>query len=139
MIRRTPGSTRTHTLFPYTTLFRACGQSFWTGAEGLMMMVSAARIDLSQAGMEQDFPFSPEWQTAATRVAARVVVICRSDQIDWNSFIKVEIGVIRRPGLDARSEEHTSELQSLMRISYAVFCLKKKNTQHTQNKTHRIQ
>src|SRR3546814_12741304 len=101
MIRRTPGSTRTHTLFPYTTLFRACGQSFWTGAEGLMMMVSAARIDLSQAGMEQDFPFSPEWQTAATRVAARVVVICRSDQIDWNSFIKVEIGVIRRPGLDA--------------------------------------
>src|SRR3546814_11777074 len=66
-----------------------------------MMMVSAARIDLSQAGMEQDFPFSPEWQTAATRVAARVVVICRSDQIDWNSFIKVEIGVIRRPGLDA--------------------------------------
>src|SRR3546814_2570160 len=51
--------------------------------------------------MEQDFPFSPEWQTAATRVAARVVVICRSDQIDWNSFIKVEIGVIRRPGLDA--------------------------------------
>src|SRR3546814_4450097 len=46
-------------------------------------------------------------------------------------------GLLRQPSARPRSEEHTSELQSLMRISYAVFCLKKKNhTQHKQNITH---
>src|SRR3546814_1661464 len=75
MIRRPPRSTRTDTLFPYTTLFR-----------------SLARVSIR-----------------ACSVAARSGVASR-----W-----------RERG--ERSEEHTSELQSLMRISYAVFCLKKKN------------
>src|SRR3546814_6244812 len=78
MIRRPPRSTRTDTLFPYTTLFRS-----HPGAP--------------DRGVRADCRAEP----AATRAAR-----------------------CPRP----RSEEHTSELQSLMRISYAVFCLKKKNT-----------
>src|SRR3546814_1957980 len=82
MIRRPPRSTRTDTLFPYTTLFR-----------------SHQRI----AGIERSpLPFRHRLQRCASSHA---------------------------PGMarcSPRSEEHTSELQSLMRISYAVFCLKKK-------------
>src|SRR3546814_20637215 len=86
MIRRPPRSTRTDTLFPYTTLFR-----------------SDRRFDLQE----------PRWaQGVATRRRGRLP---RADGR-------------RRAGQRERSEEHTSELQSLMRISYAVFCLKKKNT-----------
>src|SRR3546814_9185881 len=77
MIRRPPRSTRTDTLFPYTTLFRSPGRHQGAG------MLHCGR----QAARAHEYP-----------------------------------GVPRRP----RSEEHTSELQSLMRISYAVFCLKKK-------------
>src|SRR3546814_11374981 len=89
MIRRPPRSTRTDTLFPYTTLFRSTAFNlvallFVFGAP----MIIAFKIFLAK--------------TTASR---------RSD----------------RPGA-TRSEEHTSELQSLMRISYAVFCLKKKKT-----------
>src|SRR3546814_5313720 len=87
MIRRPPRSTRTDTLFPYTTLFRSHEQR---------------RFDLHQALDD------------AEAVEPRHLDI-EEDQI----------GLV---GLDRadRSEEHTSELQSLMRISYAVFCLKKK-------------
>src|SRR3546814_7482646 len=85
MIRRPPRSTRTDTLFPYTTLFRSKGGA-WLAApsvRGWMAVCPMAR---------------PGCMIAAT-AAARMML---------------------------RSEEHTSELQSLMRISYAVFCLKKK-------------
>src|SRR3546814_6784043 len=75
MIRRPPRSTRTDTLFPYTTLFRS--------------VISGALSLHSQ---------TPSWLSRSAR-----------------------------SGTMPRSEEHTSELQSLMRISYAVFCLKKKN------------
>src|SRR3546814_13806732 len=70
MIRRPPRSTRTDTLFPYTTLFRSH---------------------------------------------------------EYRYHVRDYIGIVRGNGAGMRSEEHTSELQSLMRISYAVFCLKKKN------------
>src|SRR3546814_4897681 len=96
MIRRPPRSTRTDTLFPYTTLFRSAIQCRWVAC--------AARI----AGIGRP-------------VASRIS----------------RIGGIAQPGRvrgDSRSEEHTSELQSLMRISYAVFCLKKK-TQHNRRTT----
>src|SRR3546814_8288587 len=87
MIRRPPRSTRTDTLFPYTTLFRS----------------NAGSGALRTAGGGSE-PLSCE--------AGRSRTAC------------------------ARSEEHTSELQSLMRISYAVFCLKKKNKKTlTRNKT----
>src|SRR3546814_16237407 len=86
MIRRPPRSTRTDTLFPYTTLFRSTG--FHRVAVG-RALPDAERVS----------PASDE-----------IVVVC-----DHAVVIA-----------DDRSEEHTSELQSLMRISYAVFCLKKK-------------
>src|SRR3546814_1655171 len=98
MIRRPPRSTRTDTLFPYTTLFRSSGQIV-----PRVGLCGAPRRDHRQEGRGH-----------------------------------------REAAAQARSEEHTSELQSLMRISYAVFCLKKKKKNTTHNKYldilhHRIQ
>src|SRR3546814_3703802 len=87
MIRRPPRSTRTDTLFPYTTLFRS----------------QQRQRSRRQGRHRRSDPACPGGKTA---------------------------------GMDERrSEEHTSELQSLMRISYAVFCLKKKTKQHKPRKT----
>src|SRR3546814_5880470 len=99
MIRRPPRSTRTDTLFPYTTLFRSTG--------GL----HAARGRARDRG--------PGKRQAARRRARR------QGRLD-----RQRVAQEGRPAVlpRARSEEHTSELQSLMRISYAVFCLKKKKT-----------
>src|SRR3546814_4371906 len=97
MIRRPPRSTRTDTLFPYTTLFRSTDQ-------------------LGVESVEVDRPHEQHQDQVGQQVG--LVAVSES-----------------RAGLDerlARSEEHTSELQSLMRISYAVFCLKKtKSKQHS--------
>src|SRR3546814_1352326 len=106
MIRRPPRSTRTDTLFPYTTLFRSVG-----GAQPRLYVPDLLRRrqrDLSPVGDARDDP----------------VRACRH---------RFRLYRRRRPGgAVGRSEEHTSELQSLMRISYAVFCLKKnKQQKHT--------
>src|SRR3546814_4899504 len=101
MIRRPPRSTRTDTLFPYTTLFRShvdvirdlrahgihctCDGANWAAWNGHVDVIRDLRAHSTH---------------------------CTSDGADWAAM--------------NRSEEHTSELQSLMRISYAVFCLKKK-------------
>src|SRR3546814_4538419 len=102
MIRRPPRSTRTDTLFPYTTLFRSIG-------------CFAARFR-TRATTDGPYPSAP----AAACVVHRHMGAerCR----DRHGGARDQSGA---SGL--RSEEHTSELQSLMRISYAVFCLKKKN------------
>src|SRR3546814_6849784 len=108
MIRRPPISTRTDTLFPYTTLCRS------------------QRTDEGEA---------PEDSEAPRRAAASATLWQR--RLRWLRQIKIERTVALI--LLVRSEEHTSELQSLMRISYAVFCLKKKTktyTQSTQNIAH---
>src|SRR3546814_7423346 len=101
MIRRPPRSTRTDTLFPYTTLFRShrSQHAAWC----------SCRPSCGRSGVP-DPPFYPK-------------AGCRA--------VRFEIGRVDHDRL--RSEEHTSELQSLMRISYAVFCLKKQN-QKTQEK-----
>src|SRR3546814_2550287 len=91
MIRRPPRSTRTDTLFPYTTLFRSPLPRYRTGDP------------FAVAGMGTDPPVQTDGQLE------------------------------RHQG--ARSEEHTSELQSLMRISYAVFCLKKKKQEYRRMPT----
>src|SRR3546814_7913763 len=115
MIRRPPRSTRTDTLFPYTTLFR----SRVAGLKGQQLQGVEER---SADGL------TPVQQLAAIGVKADELM-ARQQEI-WAQ----------------RSEEHTSELQSLMRISYAVFCLKKKkkhkqykynNTNHITYKTHK--
>src|SRR3546814_1590102 len=100
MIRRPPRSTRTDTLFPYTTLFRSGDTRLATA----VLDVSGAL----QPGLAVRVRLLPS-RGAETGGPARIVVA------------------------DERSEEHTSELQSLMRISYAVFCLKKKNQQNMCN------
>src|SRR3546814_5203286 len=97
MIRRPPRSTRTDTLFPYTTLFRSLHE---------------VRIDTEE--LCEPFERGRYWTNAWQRLDFFV-----GDQIILHSRQPQEI---EQP----RSEEHTSELQSLMRISYAVFCLKKK-------------
>src|SRR3546814_10288768 len=90
MIRRPPRSTRTDTLFPYTTLFRSC----------------CCRKSKDLGSIDEMQP----------------------------SHSSTRRGCFSRGSLD-RSEEHTSELQSLMRISYAVFCLKKKKNTNNIAKT----
>src|SRR3546814_3179648 len=97
MRRRPPRSTRTDTLFPYTTLFRSPSgkhQIRWRNMHPIIR------------------------ESSADRLLSIVDIILRL--------------LIRVTASSPRSEEHTSELQSLMRISYAVFCLKKKNKNHTK-------
>src|SRR3546814_3812788 len=99
MLRRPPRSTRTDTLFPYTTLFRSLGPQL-------------RRSDRA-AWRARDDPRDERTQRRGGADRARDAAAATGREY---------------PALPCRSEEHTSELQSLMRISYAVFCLKKKNT-----------
>src|SRR3546814_11558864 len=97
MIRRPPRSTRTDTLFPYTTLFRSVAKQCASGCN------QQGRPQLQRTQCDQGTDREQRQRGGDER--------------------------------DRRSEEHTSELQSLMRISYAVFCLKKKNKK--PNKRHK--
>src|SRR3546814_13499348 len=104
MIRRPPRSTRTDTLFPYTTLFRSASPTL-LNARPLRSIRDLTDHVILHADEGR------EWQT-------------------WLAAAKaLELG-------KGRSEEHTSELQSLMRISYAVFCLKNKKNIHHKLTTH---
>src|SRR3546814_2131589 len=109
MIRRPPRLTRTDTLFPYTTLFRSPGSA--STATGCASCVEPA---LWLPGQINVAPFS-----------------ALKGEIGHITLTRYSIWPVG-PRHISRSEEHTSELQSLMRISYAVFCLKKKkNIIHT--------
>src|SRR3546814_2086311 len=114
MIRRLPRSTRTDTLFPYTTLFRSC-----RGFKSLLRY---------QNPFSADDPF---WTLTD-------IFPTKSDIFGFQLRTLMSCCDPLRPltSICFRSEEHTSELQSLMRISYAVFCLKKKSKQKipTNNK-----
>src|SRR3546814_1662787 len=110
MIRRPPRSTRTDTLFPYTTLFRS------------ELLTELDRIGVP-AGRVRTISEVYEWEQ--TRSQGLLV------DVDHSTL-----------GNITRSEEHTSELQSLMRISYAVFCLKQQTTnqyKHNNNTTNYTQ
>src|SRR3546814_1418879 len=115
MIRRTPRSTRTDTLFPYTTLVRS--------AFGNLADVLAQRLAVTQMG------------GAGERIdlAARIVDVIFAGHVisGEGQHIRQRIAHHRAPAM--RSEEHTSELQSLLRISYAVFCLKTTTLLHHNN------
>src|SRR3546814_3569306 len=109
MIRRPPRSTRTDTLFPYTTRFRSFGQ-YREHQERWQALQLA----------QQDY----QHQTEAFNV---LMMKCAQRAFD---VFEDKLTAHEEPG---RSEEHTSELESLMRISYAVFCLqKKKNSRQEQ-------
>src|SRR3546814_6324688 len=107
MIRRPPRSTRTDTLFPYTTLFRSCRSS---------RRVLVRSPHPNDAGRYAGRESVPPWRRHR---AARGWPVRLDGRSRW------------------RSEEHTSELQSLMRISYAVFCLKKKNILNTRKQRYK--
>src|SRR3546814_2609289 len=109
MIRRPPRSTRTDTLFPYTTLFRSPGRARAAGCG----------------------PATTTWSSSGTAAGCgRAAAAGDSAELSGHFLMAW-------PATRVRSEEHTSELQSLMRISYAVFCLKKKNLQDRHNTTHK--
>src|SRR3546814_8775494 len=100
MIRRPPRSPRTDTLFPYTTLFR----SDWTGWRPRFARYDVVLSNFNGGDHGLDVV---QWPAAV--------------RTDFEAYVKRGGGFV-----SFRSEEHTSELQSLMRISYAVFCLKTK-------------
>src|SRR3546814_9401316 len=120
MIRRPPRSTRTDTLFPYTTLFRS-DENCHTARRGAGLDIAVQVPDHVAAG-QIDIPAGSQFEkhsgprfAALSRTISRVVA--HRDIIDRS--------LLAQPVMHGRSEEHTSELQSLMRISYAVFCLNK--------------
>src|SRR3546814_8031260 len=104
MIRRPPRSTRTDTLFPYTTLFRSPSPSF------------SGTYDVKEIFGELIVPIVEDVPGIYSLTAEAGIRL--SDYSNTGTSTTWKAG---------RSEEHTSELQSLMRISYAVFCLKKTN------------
>src|SRR3546814_3646468 len=111
MIRRPPRSTRTDTLFPYTTLFRAGG------------------VDVLVAERQDGLPD----QASAGEARRWGAEGSLGDLAPWLGRLGLDLDHLcdQGEGARVRSEEHTSELQSLMRISYAVFCLKKKTQPNT--------
>src|SRR3546814_5389385 len=116
MIRRPPRSTRTDTLFPYTTLFRSVAAAIVAGTEVICRLARANRSYRGTAGFRGWNPTAVVAGFAAAAVAGRLLGLDAE-------------GIARAMGISyARSEEHTSELQSLMRISYDVFCLQKKKS-----------
>src|SRR3546814_7846223 len=140
MIRGPPRSTRTDTLFPYTTLFRAGAAAQPQGrnrplGEAWSHQAVLAGVFVADAGL----PPHRERKDPAVRDPRRVSCERQGSMSFEDIIYEASEGVatitINRPQvLNARSEEQTSELQSLMRISYAVFCLKKKK-KSTNNKT----
>src|SRR3546814_1345409 len=123
MIRRPPGFTLTHTLFPYTTLFRSQAQlarpQSVSDATVLLPVVAGGK-----AGCRDTHGAQSRHLLAHQRQQWRN---------HHNQAATMDARQLVAQRLAARSEEHTSELQSLMRISYAVFCLKKK---HHNTTTH---
>src|SRR3546814_2309253 len=121
MIRQPPRSTRTDTLFPYTTLFRSARET----------------VEETQLGN-----YEGKFKKISVKTRATLMDIIHDksvgiiDEDRERNLIKIAkpvgvIGALSPSTNPERSEEHTSELQSLMRISYAVFCLKKKKKTQT--------
>src|SRR3546814_2730299 len=123
MIRRPPRSTRTDTLFPYTTLFRSglCGGAGDAGG------IEARRVAPDDAADRQ----APALQAFAEAAGDRLHRVAESAKGQQ----RAGEDAFDEPAEGSRSEEHTSELQSLMRTSYAVLCLKKKNESTKHNTT----
>src|SRR3546814_2248472 len=127
MRRRPPRSTRNDTLFPYTTLFRSMGIGVGTEIEGISLHGLLTQLEIDP-GIAPDVPV-----LAGGPVEPQRGFVLHSQ--DWAGEGSVQIGnsYTLTSTLDVlRSEEQTSELQSLMRISYAGFCLKKKKIQETK-------
>src|SRR3546814_4145073 len=124
MIRRPPRSTRTDPRFPYTTLFRSLAKRSWPGPSfGAVRLMDRrpGSVRLRPAAEQTSQPCKPLDHAAG-----------HEDDDQHEDHAEREVPAVADEEADHgdhRSEEHTSELQSLMRISYAVFCLKKKKKQ----------
>src|SRR3546814_10787144 len=132
MIRRPPRSTRTDTLFPYTTLFRSRRQ----------LRAAAKAYSALQPDRQQELRAKYDALDGSERRGWMLGPVLGADYPKLHSLVS-QVPTEQREALLAalralspeRSEEHTSELPSLMRIPYAVFCFKKKPTHHTTNQT----
>src|SRR3546814_3724041 len=139
MIRRPPRSTRTDTLFPYTTLFRSVGarqdhgrlpaeklvQAFAQGRHILGLCAVRRHIPGYRCGDRNRLADRRGRGPASRRQGTKILSDTASGRLDRpQGTCPCDLETSARKAGD-RSEEHTSELQSLMRISYAVFCLKK--------------
>src|SRR3546814_9495749 len=109
MLRRPPRATRTDTLFPYTTLFRSLEKR--ASLQGEQRRI----LRMTKRAAEQ-----------GSELVRRLLAFARRQRLEPHPFRLASLQET------VRSEEHTSELQSLMRISYAVFCLKKKKNTYTK-------
>src|SRR3546814_9470803 len=119
MTRRPPRSTRTDTLFPYTTLFRSKPTLHY-------ILIAGANLTVNSI-------VSCCWLQTWAQLRRQDRLVSDNRALHRRCIPRpVRAGCAASPPV--RSEEHTSELQSLMRISYAVFCLKKKNPQTTNTR-----
>src|SRR3546814_6756699 len=126
MIRRPPRSTRTDTLFPYTTLFRSRSRTVIFRFCRSCSLRTPSKVVLLQS-------------TCCSLSLIGIILLQQAQMFDVIEVARPSCSQLhgdeRRNGDEPRSEEHTSELQSLMRISYAVFCLKKKKHTNIKNTT----
>src|SRR3546814_8987132 len=118
MIRRPPRATRTDTLFPYTTLFRSPRVTMRTA---YVLSAPEKRQPMKGNVMKH--------KMTEADIAAQIAQLVDMPDTD------IDTADIPEAPIENRSEEHTSELQSLMRNSYAVFCLKKQKNKYTNHNT----
>src|SRR3546814_4674597 len=126
MLRRPPRSTRTDTLFPYTTLFRSKSAIAIFGPDKRLKFFNQAYVSL--------WNFEESWLESEPTLAELLEDLRERRRLPEYADFPAHKRSQDAPFtslLESRSEEHTSELQSLMRISYAVFCLKKKKNRTT--------
>src|SRR3546814_7595959 len=122
MLRRPPISTRTDTLFPYSTLFRSRDDVDQLVGVALVEL-DVEHVDAGELLEQHALAFHDGFTGQRADVA----------QAEHGGAVGDHRHQVAARGVVARSEEHTSELQSLMRLSYAVFCLKKKNNKNKMN------
>src|SRR3546814_10756305 len=122
MLRRPPRSTRTDTLFPYTTLFRSM-LKFATISLLTLAIATPAFAETADSERGDEIVVTASGIEQSRDEVGQAITIIDTDTIERRQTVDI-VDLLR-------SEEHTSELQSLMRISYAVFCLKKKKTKTT--------
>src|SRR3546814_9887817 len=122
MIRRPPRSTRTDTLFPYTTLFRSARRLAMATKLEVRNVCKSFHHPGEELQVLQDFSLVVE--------GLEFLVLIGPSGCGQSTLLRI---------VDGRSEEHTSELQSLMSISYAVFCLKKKKSSKLYDKLLNVQ
>src|SRR3546814_6337715 len=143
MIRRPPRSTRTDTLFPYTTLFRSKDEFVWNASLNLahnkneITSLSNDQFTTNsiktgsawiRGGSDNTTHIVEEGKEVGTFYGWRFIALDSDGKYILDDMVDGIEGLTDEDRTYIRSEEHTSELQSLMRISYAVFCLTKKKT-----------